>query len=702
MQQITGNAVSEVCRDFNADVRAAGLNPSQRKFCRARIDKNIRLLAPAGSGKTMSLLWRCRYIQDQHRKKEMTDPRFLIVTFTRAAKLELETRLENSPEFQDLNALISTLNSWGWAQMKDRAGRELVKTAVNRRNLVTHDLLSVCRRYDRIYALVKQSKAQNTNGPVLMNMIDEMKNLGFLHTMKKKDFKAHLRYLKDIGLQSYYRTKLNDILRAEKVELGDRKAIEEAEAEFFSFWREAVLQQDANKSYTMDDQKYWARVRLEERVAAGKHAPPHSCFTHIMIDEFQDINPLDLSLIKAIAAYHNQGEGVGITISGDDDQAIFGWRGTTPNYILEPEKYFGSPFQTYVLDTNYRSPNVLVQASDKLIRYNKNRVEKEMKSAAKGRAYIKAVEKQTVSALDLTMRKIHELLEQKKCQNVAVICRRQAYLFPFQVLLTEENTPYYVDRDIDIFEGEAMKNLLNILQIIYRAKADDNDDPIGDLIDVLDKVDRYQIQTKEKGEIREYLEDLRIDHFKDAIEAFREYPRPIKKNDSGIFCDAVHALLRTETVYDFMNVLLDRFRGFDRDYTKAEQDTHYKNPQFDRMRDLAKRYGSDFRKFYRDIDRARKDVEISQRQLNDESGKGYQKIQETKIHLMTATRSKGKEFDAVIIPDCDEREWPSPRYEDIEEERRLFYVAMTRARRYLYFIIPGSTCTRFLLEAGVK
>ena len=65
---------------------------------------------------------------------------------------------------------------------------------------------------------------------------------------------------------------------------------------------------------------------------------------------------------------------------------------------------------------------------------------------------------------------------------------------------------------------------------------------------------------KEKREIREYLEDLRIDYFKDAIEAFREYPRPIKKNDSRLFCDAVQSLLCTETVYDFMNVLLYRFR----------------------------------------------------------------------------------------------------------------------------------------------
>ena len=63
-----------------------------------------------------------------------------------------------------------------------------------------------------------------------------------------------------------------------------------------------------------------------------------------------------------------------------------------------------------------------------------------------------------------------------------------------------------------------------------------------------------------------------------------------------------------------------------------------------------------------------------------QAGAGYEQNQEIKIHLMTATRSKGHEYDAVIILDVDDDEWPNRLTDNIEEERRLFYVAMTRTR----------------------
>ena len=70
--------------------------------------------------------------------------------------------------------------------------------------------------------------------------------------------------------------------------------------------------------------------------------------------------------------------------------------------------------------------------------------------------------------------------------------------------------------------------------------------------------------------------------------------------------------------------------------------------------------------------------------------------------MLTATRSKGKEFDAVIVLDANEGEWPSPLASDLQEERRLFYVAMTRARKYLYFITSTENdATRYLSEARI-
>lgn len=133
----------------------AGLNQSQRRFCKIPENKNIRLLAPAGSGKTYSLLWRCKCIAEECKDKGKQAPNFLIITFTRAARFELEDRIKKNQMFQTFKATISTLNAWGWEQMKSRSGKELVTTKYSRKALINHDLLSLCKKYENIGALLK-------------------------------------------------------------------------------------------------------------------------------------------------------------------------------------------------------------------------------------------------------------------------------------------------------------------------------------------------------------------------------------------------------------------------------------------------------------------------------------------------------------------------------------------------------------------
>lgn len=679
----------------------AGLNKSQRRFCKIGDNKNIRLLAPAGSGKTFSLLWRCKCIHEEYIAAGKPAPNFLIITFTRTARFELEDRIGNNENFNSLKMTVSTLNAWGWEFMKNRSGKELITGKFNRRGLITHDLLSVCKKYEHIAELIKNARGQAINAPIMMNLIDQLKGLGFSHLMKKREFKSHIKYLKGIGLDQLWNDVVGTLLKMEKINLSDKKQCDDAIWEFFCFWKDAVCQLEKNNRFTLEDQKYWPRIQLEERISEGKYASNGVPYTHIFVDEFQDINPLDLVLIQAISKYHGKGKPISVTIVGDDDQAIFGWRGTTPQYILYPEKYFEQKFVTCVLDTNYRSPKKIVEASANLIHYNKERVEKEMKSAAKGRALIKVVsKKKTFSTIEQTIKLAHELIEDKGCKNVALIARKQGALFPYQVMFSAEGTEYNVAADLDIFEGEAMKSLQAIIQIIYRAKDNDSDHPIEDLITVCDKVERFQIQNKEKNDFRNYLEKKDVDTFEEALDALRDYPKNIKNQSTEILYYAIRNLFEASTVESFMEQILENFKGFEQNYMKADDDVHYKNPQFVRLKEIAVKYDADFRKFYRDIDKARRNGERSRKRDTDTTSEGYNENQEIKIHLLTATRSKGKEFDAVIIVDADMEEWPNPLSNDIEEERRLFYVAMTRAKQYLYFMVSGqNTPSRFLLEA---
>lgn len=248
--------------------------------------------------------------------------------------------------------------------------------------------------------------------------------------------------------------------------------------EFWMFWKKAVVHLESASRFTMEDQKYWPRIYLETSINEQHFPQGGGRYSYIIVDEFQDINPLDLSLIKAISEYHGHGEPVNLTIVGDDDQAIFGWRGTTPKFILEPEKYFGVKFETCILETNYRSPKDIVEPACRLISRNRQRIEKEMKSAAKGRAYLKVVSRKRLAAsMEAVMTTVRKILENVNGGTVALIGRKQTALFPYQVMLSAEGIRYRVDADIDIFEGEAMQILQYIMRIIYRAKIDDNDKP---------------------------------------------------------------------------------------------------------------------------------------------------------------------------------------------------------------------------------
>lgn len=686
--------------NFDELAKEAGLNRSQKKFCKLPVKKNIRLLAPAGAGKTYSLLWRCRYIVDEALKNSEHAPNFLIISFTRSAKLELENRIKKDEVFKGIRATVRTLNSWGWEQIKT-PGKELLSTQVKKAGVVLHDLQPILKKYPNLQDLVKGPR-KNSRACDLIDLMDLFKSLGFTHTMNILDYKNNVKRLKDLGLQKILNDGYEMIYALEGIQ-GEAERIKEARIkEFFEFWKKAVVYLDSVGRYTFEDQKYWARMYFEKQISENKSPSGVTRYTHIMVDEFQDINPLDMELLNAASIYHGQkGKKTPITILGDDDQAIFGWRGSTPRYILHPDVYFGVDFVTTVLDINYRSPKNIVELSNQLLSYNKEREPKKLKSGTKGRAMIKVIKtKKIVSSIEATMKVVKNLLSDDRITSIALIGRKQTTLFPYQILLGDENLPYFVDYDIDIFEGEAMQSLQAIIQTVYRAKDNDVDDPIKALLAILEKIDRYNMNSKEKDALSDYLMSKRSLTFNDALENLKNYPENVKKNITGEEAYVIVSdLVKSNTVYDFMEFVLERLDGLDKDYTKKEMDLHYKEPQFFRLKEISKRYGSDFRKFNRDIDAVRMTVERARAKGKEDTIKAYNDINKIKVHLMTATRSKGHEYDAVIILDADDEVWPNRLTDDIEEERRLFYVAMSRARKNLYFITSEDRLeSRFLLE----
>ncbi|MGN1114522.1 MAG: 3'-5' exonuclease [Oscillospiraceae bacterium] len=176
----------------------------------------------------------------------------------------------------------------------------------------------------------------------------------------------------------------------------------------------------------------------------------------------------------------------------------------------------------------------------------------------------------------------------------------------------------------------------------------------------------------------------------------------ITNEPTSILYEAINRLYTSNSVYQFMQNAEKYLQGLGKDYSKKDKDNHYKEPQFFRLTELAKKYGNDYRKFYRDIEKARRNGEKSRIRNNDDTENGFNEINNIPIHLLTATRSKGHEYDAVIILDAYDGEWPHYLSDDTEEERRLFYVAITRARKYLYISTSeDKKKSRFIDEMGI-
>lgn len=680
------------------------LDEFQQSFCRSNAD-NIRLLAPAGSGKTYSLLHRCLQVFQRTGGKS----RFLIVTFTRAARDELQSRLRTD-EFLPIsgNTEVTTLNSWGWRRVRDRhhSARLITKTA-DRSFAVQNSLQPIWSKSKRMEAAFKKQKF--LAGKVVLNLMDQVKNLGFDHLSMTDIAHAerHIEALDEVGLGRFMPQ-----IYEELVEIGaiERPKISEALNLFFPFWRRATKSLIEQSIFTLEDQKYVALRDIEEQIGDDRLPSGGSKFSDILIDEFQDIGPLDLQLIRAIARLHR----ARVVVVGDDDQAIFEWRGASPDYILQPNQWFAQKFDTFVLERNYRCPRNIVLAADRLIQNNSRRHKKNVIPVSEVDAEILVFENDDFTdSIDLVIGEVEQFVERRDIgrERLALVSRKRAQLIPYQIMLAQKDIPFCAAEDLQVFLSEAFDSLVNLLTI--RMQADDrrfSRKVIEDALTLCSHVKRYPLSKADQASLRAHLVSAKPRTVIEAIDAIESYRGALKGDNSNgqmslSFAEALRAYCESETVSEAVEAISDCFAGLQKDYGKAEEDIFYSDPPFHYLARYADRYGDDFEQFLEDIEAA---AETLSNAPSEEEAKDP--VWERPIHLMTALRAKGKEFHTVVILDANEGIWPSKHAEtreQVEGERRVFYVAMTRAKRRLLFTLSkrignsAATPSSFLAESGL-
>ena len=358
-----------------------------------------------------------------------------------------------------------------------------------------------------------------------------------------------------------------------------------------------------------------------------------------MVDEFQDINPLDMALVKAIAERHR----ATLTIVGDDDQAIFEWRGATPEYILRPERYLNTPFKDYHLRVNYRSPKNIVELSQRLIAHNKNRVDKQVRaSKGTGSAQIEIIQTDSIKE---RLAAVTELVRSTEYPGkVAVISRLRRQLIPYQIYFASDGAPFNTAVDLDVFNSQAFDRLVNLLEIWERS---DERRRIGqvvdDVISICDVIRRRPLGRKNRDDLERHLRKSNSNSGAVAATTLRDYdgPRLSGKSHQQLH-NIANDFLEKAQVADALRSIGSGFDGLQFDRERAEDDVFFTAPPLEQLADICESENFSAEDIINRIDHVKTQVQEYRELDPEDDGQNPQDILKRPLHLMTATRSKGK------------------------------------------------------------
>lgn len=383
-------------------------------------------------------------------------------------------------------------------------------------------------------------------------------------------------------------------------------------------------------------------------------------FRYILIDEFQDINQVQYDVIRMLA-----GTSSNLFAVGDDDQSVYGFRGAKPGIMMEFKKDYPEAKQL-LLDVNYRSDRYIVDGALKVISKNKERYEKKIHAFHGARNGIIVRElKDPVEESQYVLEEIKKLLKWGTlAEEIAVLFRTAADAGVLTEILTQHEIPFFMrERIYNIYEHFTAQDMISYFRLsqgIFERRY---------FLRIANRPNRYigrdsmSEGTVTYKSLRKFYCDKRwmIDRI-DQLEW-----------DAGMICGkspyAAIQYIRKSIGYD----------DFLKEYAEYQRLDHAKLKEtLDQIQESSKAYSS--------IEAWLSHVEDYGKELRKKSENKNEQYENKKVSLHTMHGAKGLEFDTVFIIGANEGTTPYRKAKlsgEIEEERRLFYVAMTRAKKQL-------------------
>ncbi|WP_203364320.1 DNA helicase PcrA [Bacillus sp. REN10] len=613
--------------NFLTEKLLTGLNPEQQEAVKTT-EGPLLIMAGAGSGKTRVLTHRIAYLMVE---KGVNPYNILAITFTNKAAREMKERIGRLLGGAAEDIWISTFHS--------------MCVRILRRDI---DRIG----YNRNFTILDTTDQQSVIKAVLKE-----KNLD----PKKFDPR---------GLLASISSAKNELIDPETFSKRQGGYMDQVVSEVYTEYQKRL-----KKNHALDfDDLIMVTIQLFQRVPEVLEFYQRK-FQYIHVDEYQDTNRAQYMLVKLLASrFHN------LCVVGDSDQSIYRWRGADIANILSFEKDYPQS-KSIFLEQNYRSTKLILQAANEVIKNNSNRKPKKLWTEnQEGRklSYYRGDNQQTEA--QFVAGKIKEMTDsgKRKRSDIAILYRTNAQSRVMEEVLMKSNIEYAIVGGIKFYDRKEIKDLLAYLRLISNP---DDDISLQRIINVpkrglgstsLDKISRYA----QENDLTMYQALAEADFIglsgkaaKTAIE-FRRLIETYTQQQEYL------------SVSELVEEVLDR-TGY-RDMLKAEKTIESQS----RLENI-----EEFLSVTKSFEDANDDKSLiafltDLALVADIDQLGKEEEEQDAVVLMTLHSAKGLEFPVVFLMGMEEGVFPHSRSlmeeDEMEEERRLAYVGITRAEEELY------------------
>jgi len=386
-------------------------------------------------------------------------------------------------------------------------------------------------------------------------------------------------------------------------------------------------------------------------------------YLHLLVDEYQDTNPVQLEILKMLINSHNDSS---FWVCGDDWQSIYGFTGASVGNILHFDRMF-TDSKIFILNINYRSTPQILQACQNLIRHNERKIEKTLttKNGDGDEVVVLEASSEDGEALNL-VNEIAELVDYRgiEYKDIAVLYRANFQSRVVEEVFSQHKIPYHIENGLNFYNRPEVRNLLDYLRVINHPDSEEGDEA---LLNILNVPNRY-VSRKFTKELEEFADKRKVHLYTGLKQIGIDLPY-VRKNVKEFiaFLDPLIDYANNMEPAEIIGILRNSL-----DYDRFICDEDLPSPDDVKILNLnqlqlsAARYGN-ITSFLEYTDTFQDEM------VNDKEG----------VSLMTIHKAKGLEFPVVFLIGLVEGITPTKKG-DIEEERRIVFVGISRAMQLLH------------------